>query len=332
MFKNLSIFNKDNKKITEFSKINVIFGYSKSGKTTILSNLNNIFIGKDRHNLVNGTQTIPGDFNVFYLGTKDGIKDHLKLSSKSLLRKMILENQFSEDFSNCCNQISKSINRAQLEIEDLVRSVLPGIKIEINDSDNPLELLMDNMNISLEMDTTSEEKEELFSLVNALSKTTKNQTIVLIDDFNNDLDEETTLNFFEEIEKSQAIFILTTKKPIPQYLVNDNFRIFASRNFGLLQLPNLEKMALDSQNVLEEAHTFEEYMLGMGYLKESQEYRNLLELIKNDEYSNIFRMLTSKNPVVSNKYQKGHVTIIGKTEQELKLYNYILNLISSNHQ
>lgn len=329
MFKTLSIFNKDNKKITEFSKINIIFGYSKSGKTTILSNLNNIFLGKDKHNLINGTQTIPGDFNVFYLGSKDGIKDHLKLSSKSLLRKMILENQFSKEFSDCCEQISKGISQAQLEIESLIREILPGVRLEINDSNNPLGLLVDNMNISLEMDTASEEKEELFSLVNALSKTTKNQTIVLIDDFNNDLDEETTIKFFDEINRSNAVFVLTTKKPIPQYLIDNDVRIFASRQLNLIPLPSLEKMVLNSQSYTEEYHTFEEYMLGIGYLKDSQEYKTMINLIKNDEYSNILRILTSKQPIISNIYERGKVTIIYKNEEERKLYEYILNIINS---
>lgn len=329
MYKTLSIFNKDNKKITEFSKINLIFGYSKSGKTTILSNLNNIFLGKDKHNLINGTQTIPGDFNVFYLGSKDGIKDHLKLSSKSLLRKMILENQFSKEFSDCCEQISKGICQAQLEIESLVREILPGVRLEINDADNPLGLLVDNLNISLEMDTTSEEKEELFSLVNALSKTTKNQTIVLIDDFNNDLDEETTIKFFDEINKSSAIFVLTTKKPIPQYLIENDVRIFASRQLNLIPLPNLEKMVLNSQSYAEEYHTFEEYILGIGYLKDSQEYKTMINLIKNDEYSNILRILTSKQPIIADAYERGKVTIVYKNENERKLYEYILDLINS---
>ncbi len=331
MFKTLSVFNKESKKITEFSKINLLFGYSKSGKTTILSNLNNIFLGKDRHNLVNGTQVIAGEFNVFYLGSKDGIKDHLKLSSKSLLRKMIIENQFSDTFSNCCNQISKNINLAQSEIESLIRNVLPNVKLEINGIDSPLELLVDNMNISLEMDTASEEKEELFSLVNSLSRSTKNQTIVLIDDFNNDLDEETTIKFFEEINKSNAIFILTTKKPLPQYLIEDNVRIFATRECNLISLPSLEKMVLNSQSISEEYHTFEEYILGIGYLKESLEYKTMINLVKNDEYSNILRLLTSKNPVISETYERGKVSIVYKNDGEEKLYNYVLNLINSNN-
>lgn len=330
--KNLSLFNKENKKNIEFSKINIIFGYSKSGKTTFLKDLNSIFLGKNKHILINGTQTISGDFNVFYLNSTDGIRDHLKLSSKSLVRKLIVESQFSNDFNGLCLELSKNITKAKDEIANILKEVLPNLTFSINNIDNPLNLLIDNAEISLNIESSTEDKEELFSLVESLGKLTKTQTIVIIDDFNNDLDEEATINFFDNINTSDAYFILSTKRPIPQHLINTKTRIFTLRNFELIAIPPFEKLALESQDAKEENHSFEEYMLGIGYLKESNEYKKLLETINLDVISNILRILTSKNPVISEKQISGKVTIIPENKMEQKLYQYIFELLNLNNQ
>lgn len=323
---NLSVFNKNTKKIFEFSKINILFGYSKSGKTTLLSGLNSIFLGKDHNNLVNGTQTVNGDFNVFYLGSKDGIKDHLKLSSKSLVRRMLNDQSFSDDFHHYCDDIIKGINGAQQEIEGVIRQVLPKTKIEIPDATRPLDLLLDNISISLEMDSSTEEKEELFSLVNSLSKMTKNKTIVLIDDFNNDFDEETTIKFFDEIKESNAYFILTSKKPISQHILTNEVQCYAVRHYQMIPIPPLDKLVSLSQEQ-EENHTFEEYILGNGYLKNSGYAEIIVDNLKNDQISNLLRILTSKKPIISDKNHDGMVTIIPRTDEEKRLYEYIFGLL-----
>ena len=332
LIKYKQLFNKENKKNIEFSKINIIFGYSKSGKTTFLKDLNSIFLGKNKHILINGTQTISGDFNVFYLNSTDGIRDHLKLSSKSLVRKLIVESQFSNDFNGLCLELSKNITKAKDEIANILKEVLPNLTFSINNIDNPLNLLIDNAEISLNIESSTEDKEELFSLVESLGKLTKTQTIVIIDDFNNDLDEEATINFFDNINTSDAYFILSTKRPIPQHLINTKTRIFTLRNFELIAIPPFEKLALESQDAKEENHSFEEYMLGIGYLKESNEYKKLLETINLDVISNILRILTSKNPVISEKQISGKVTIIPENKMEQKLYQYIFELLNLNNQ
>lgn len=328
---NLSLFSKETKKSIVFSKINIIFGYSKSGKTTYLKELNSVFLGKNKHIIVNGTQTIPGDFNVFYLSSTDDIKDHLKLSSKSLVRKLIVESQFSNEFNNLCLDLSSKISKAKEEISNILNQALPNLKFNINNIDNPLNLLIDNAEISLDIESSTEEKEELFSLVEKLSKLTKNQTIVIIDDFNNDLDEESTISFFNNIMSSNAYFILSTKRPIPQNLIDEVTSIFTLRKFELIAIPSFKKMALESQNLKEENHSFEEYMLGIGYLKESNEYKQLLNSINNDVVSNILRILTSKNPIISKTQIANKVTIIPSDEFEEKLYQYIFELLNLNN-
>jgi hypothetical protein len=327
MFKPITIFSKESKENFVFSQINFVFGYAKSGKTTVLSDLSNIFSGKDKHHLVNGTQAMPNDFNVLSLSSTDGISAHLKLNSKSLLRRLIEENQYSPSFASSCAEIQRGIASAKEEIEEKIRSVLPGTKINVSGAEAPLDFLMDNMAIVLDSDTSSDEKAKLFSIVNCLAESTACQTIVLIDDFNNDFDEEMTLDFFKEIGDTKACFILSTKKSIPQTFLDENASIFAVREEKLLELPPLPKIIETSLTKDDNYSTFEEYMTNRGYAEGSGLEEMYLSQIQNDEKSNIVRILTSHHPSLSHHPQKGRVTICPRSAIEEKIYKEVFALL-----
>lgn len=327
MFRPITVFSKETKENFVFSRINFVFGYAKSGKTSILSDLANILSGKDKHHLVNGTQAMPNDYNVLFLSSADGISAHLKLNSKSLLRRLIEENKYSPSFESACNEIQKGIETAKGEIEEKIRSVLPGTKIEISDTDTPLDLLMDNMNIVLDSDTSSDEKAKLFSIVNCLAETTNCQTIVIIDDFNNDFDEEMTLDFFKEISETQACFILSTKKTIPQTILDESASLFAVREERLIELPPLPKLIETTLNKDANFASFEDYMTGRGYLSGSGLEATYLTQIQNDEKSNLIRILTSHHPVIQNQPQDGKVTICPRSSTEEKIYRNVFALL-----
>ena len=327
MFKPITIFSKETKENFVFSRMNFVFGYAKSGKTSILSDLVNIFSGKDKHHLVNGTQAMPNDFNVLFLSSTDGISAHLKLNSKSLLRRLIQENQYSSSFKAACADIQKGVASAQKEIEERIRTVLPGTKVNVSGGETPLDFLMDNMNIVLESDTTTDEKAKLFSIVNCLAESTSCQTIVIIDDFNNDFDEEMTLEFFKEIDQTQACFILSTKKQIPQSILDDNANIFAVREEKLIELPTLPKIVEGSLTKDERYASFEEYMTGQGYLSNSGLAEMYLAQLQADEKNNVVRILTAHHPLLNSKPQKGRVTICPRSVIEEKIYHNIFSLL-----
>ena len=324
----LTIFSKEKSKIRTFSKINLLFGYAKSGKTTLLEELSNIFSGKSRHYLVNGTQTIGGDFNVFNISSSDGIKDHLKLSSKSLLRKMIEENSYSKEFSAFCSMISKGIEGAKGELEAAIKSVLPGMQIEISDSDKPLDMLIANMSVSLDSDSSSEEKEELFSLVRSLATKSDKENIVLVDDFNSNLDEEGILSFFAQARQCPARFFLTCKTAIPQNVLDEDTSIFCIRHETLYSIPPLNEMI--EKGLGEDKNdkiTFEEYMLGKWYSDYSGINNGIIKAVKSDQCSNIFRILTSRSPIIANDYVSGKVCIVPKSALEENIYRKLLEML-----
>jgi hypothetical protein len=327
MLKNIVVFSKESKRNFVFSHINFIFGYAKSGKTTILLKISDILSGKDKHHLVNGTQSMPNDFNVIFLSSSDGISSHLKLSSKSLLRKTIEENKYSDSFSSSCEMIEKGVEMARGELEGQIQSILPGSRVAISDADNPMTFLIDNMSISFDNSSSSQEKERLFSLVNRLTSLTKIPTIVVIDDFNNDFDEEMTISFLEEIEKSSAYFILSSKKSLSQSFLKEDCSLFAVRDSELTMIPDLKKLVLDSIVGMPEYTSFEEYMTGAGYVSTSGIADFFLEQIQNDERNNIIRILTSKNPIISTKVDQARVTICPRSKEEEEVYRKIFEIL-----
>ncbi len=326
-FQKLLVFDKEKQKFFNFSRINLIFGYAQSGKTSELSKLINIFSGKDKKHNVNGTQAMPNDFNIIDISNEEGVFSHLKLSSKSLVRKAIENSEYTDEIQQSFETINKGINQAQREIECFVHSILPDARIEISHIDKPMSFLLDNLSISLENDSSSASKWQLFSVVSKLVSETPTQTLVFVDDFNSDFDEEYTMRFFEKIRESEAVFFLTTNKPIPQSLIKDDTSVFAMRNGELIEIPSLKTMAIDAITDGPEFQTFEEYMLNTWYIKESEISTCFINVIQSDLNTNILRILTSKNPIISPVPINGRVTISPRSQGEDKLYRSLFEIL-----
>lgn len=324
---NILVFDKEKQKFLNFSKINLIFGYAQSGKTSEISKLINLFSGKDKKYTVNGSQAMPNDFNIINISNDEGVFSHLKLSSKSLVRKAIENNEYTDEIQQSFETITKGINQAQKEIELLVHSVLPSAKVEIAHIDKPMSFLLDNLSISLENDSSSASKWQLFSVVSKLVSETANQTLVFVDDFNSDFDEEYTIKFFSKMKESQAIFFLTSNKPVPQSLIGEESSIFAIRNQELIEMPSIKTLTVDAITQGPEYQTFEEYMLDTWYIKESEISSRFVQTIQSDVNTNLLRILTSKSPVLSPTPIEGRVTICPRSKSEDKLYRAIFEML-----
>lgn len=326
-FQKLTVFNKDKKNFSVFSKVNILLGYAGSGKTSVLSKLADIFSGKDKHHTVNGTQAMPNDYNIISISSADGINNHLKLNSKSLLRKAIEQNQFSQEFETSSKYIQTGFNSVKDELQIFLSRILPGSSVKLSNDDNFINLLLDNISIETSSSSDSINKWNLFSIVESLSEETKNQTIVLFDDFNKDFDEEMTIAFFEKIRKSNAIFFLTSRKTFPQYLIDEEDSLHAVRNDQLISVPSITKLA-ESQLIPNESYqSFEEYMLNGGYISQSEIPAAFARKIFQDQKSNLLRILTAKHPVINPFPIAGKVTICPSSVAEESLYKEIFEIL-----
>ena len=331
MFPQLSICDENNRKYLNFSKANLVFGYAQSGKTYFLESLVDVLSGKEKGYTINGAHVKPDDYNVIYIPAKESITNHLKLNSKSLVRRLIQDYKYSKSFQEAEEAISKEIKIMEDEVTGNIRSVFPSSNIRAVSLNDPLQVLMDNLTLSFDNDSVSFARKSLFDLVTKIVSLTGKQSIVLIDDFNNDFDEESSIQFFEDIEGCDAVFVLASSHPIPQSLLTDDIALFSCREHNVFALPQLSNFLLDSLVGQPEYVSFEEYMLGRGYAVGAEIDKAYLSVLQDDQKTNFLRILTSKNPVISDSLVKGKVTIVPRNANERKIYESLFDLLKIEH-
>lgn len=324
---NLLIINENKRKNLNFSRCNLVFGYCGAGKTKFLEELNGIFSGKNKNWLYNGCNISSMDFNVISISGNENINSHLKLSSKSLLSKYIAKNNFSNEFKIACETLSETLEYTRKEIELSLSNILNDAKVNIKSIDDPLDFILGNISITCSDISSSDERKSLLSLIKSITKLNGSKTIVLIDDFTNNLDEENICSFINDILNLDAYFVLATNKTIPQYFLNNEIKIFAIRDNEAFCFQDLDQLLIDAIEGQPEYYSFEEYMLGKGYTRKSGILNLYIDIIRNDINTNFFRILTSKNPIINDKYIKGKITIVPRSPNEEKLYKYIFELL-----
>lgn len=322
------VFSQVEKKYLTFSKLNFIFGHAESGKTQTLKKLEQVFLGKEKKYTVNGTQTVPGDFDVIAVSSDEGISNHIKMGAKSLLRHSLVEHEYSERFDESCAVLANGLKEMVGELQNYVDDFLPGVKLEVQGADEAMDFLLSNLTISLDSASSSRQKSLLFSLIGSISSKPMGRTIVLIDDFNNAFDEENTIAFLEKIKETDACFILTTKSPIPQFPMGGDCKVFCMRDGVILSLPPLDDLVSSAlMDDGENRMTFEEYLLGQGYVPFSETYEKSLQAAMCDPLANIQRILTAKEPVISKERVPGKVTIVPRTQEEEKIYHKVFEIL-----
>lgn len=322
----LVLFSEEKRKNIYFSNINFIFGYSESGKTTRLEDLKQIFSGKSKKYLINGIPIKPDDFNIISISTKEDINSHLKLSSKSLIKKYLSESSYSLDFMSLCNNVEVSLEKIIDELNHKMNFFLPNSTITAKES-KTLDLILDNISINLDNSSSSYTRNSLFALLKIIAKETQN-TIIFIDDFDYGLDEENVIRFIDMIKNINAYFFLTSGRAITQSIIDNECSIFAVRNQKLMPIPNISDLiniSLETQPIYT---SYEEYMLSKGYLDLSGIKESMISEIQSDQKANILRILTAKEPIISIKQVKGKVTIVPKGTEDEKLYQSIFEILS----
>lgn len=313
----------------QFSKVNLFFGYSQSGKSSTLSFIESLFSGKEKKWMVNSSIVGSDDYEVISISDKEGINDHLKLSSKSLLTKIFLKSNYSDEFKNTCNNLSKYLTLAQDYLSETLSKKMPFLNMEIKKSGDPLEFLINNISLTFDSYSSSASKNALYSLIKVINENSLNKKLIfIIDDFNIFMDEEETCRFFNLMNETDATFFLSSSHPIPQHLLTDDMCLYSVRNGEAYFLPSLDKLIAESIFGQDQYMSFEEYMLNAGYAKNSGEIAKKVQIIKDDLNCNLLRILCSKNPSLDDGDGKSSlVRITPRDDIEKAIYLYVFNML-----
>lgn len=330
----INYYKNDIKNTIEVSKVNIFYGYSGSGKTKLAKTLEEGLLGKDKSFSINGSNIIKDENNVLLLDSKESIHEHLKLSSKSYLKKLYYKPM--QDYLNENEQVLDNINKQFSEINKQLhkitnkfnkRSTINTINLEFKITSNE-SILNDCINVTISDDiSSSQSREMLFNLITILNF--EKNTHIIIDNFDSFLDESGIITLFKLLENFNGIAYLFTNKPTSIMYSINKYSIFSVRNENIYNLSNLTYILNDSI-IQDENKTYIEYMLNEGY--DNITNKNQIELSRmiNNSICNIGRMLTSKEYIICNEINYDIISIIPNNEKEEVFLKKINNLINND--
>ena len=279
---------------------------------------------------------------MIFIDNSATILDHLKLTSKSYIKSLLtpiideeLEKHEDTDFdfvskgNECLEKINVKISQ---EIEKINKTTMNS-KFNIGLNIESFESIFDKL-ITYSFDeiednppSLSSARELLYSFVLLQTNSSERKTIVLIDDFDSNIDEELTINIINNLKNTgdNIHFILTSNKPssLP-YLVNIA-NIYSIKNSMLLNFSDISYFINNNKDIIYE--TFEEYMIN-GYYGKIQEEKTIKEIQKNLIY-NFGRILTSKNYCVYGSGTNCNgITILPNSEAEKRFYENVEHYIN----
>ncbi|MDR3258284.1 MAG: hypothetical protein LBT51_01555 [Fusobacteriaceae bacterium] len=318
------------------SKINLFYGYNNSGKTYLAKLFNDGFNQKIKSLfLVNGVQVGKNDYEVIFVNSKENIDDHVKFTSKSILRKIfmnkIIENINKEGgFEDYLYKKFESINENLVKMLENFNNEL-NAKINISLEMETLEDFIANyVKITFSQDdiSSSSNKINFYKTITEYVISSNNSKIIIIDDFDSFLDEKSTLKFLNMLESiDKHIFILFSNKPTSLTYAIGKYNIFSIRENKLIDLSNIKKMIQYSFfNESEGKHSFEEYVIENKLILLKEEYQILLDSISKNININLGRMLVNKEYSFNIKSNE-IIKIIPNSEIEKSYLEYVKQLL-----
>ena len=322
-------------KTLNLSKTNIFYGYSSSGKTTFAKILEQGFTGKLKGFLVNNANVIKDEYKVILINSKESIIDHIKLSSKSYLKSFYYnetKNYFDnhtellDDINNKFIELNSKLNVLSMNFNSKTTLAKIKLSLGINSSEELIDNFM-NIEISDSDLSSSASKELLIMLLTTLNYDNSN-VILIIDDFDASIDEETTRNIFEKINNFKGTVLLFTNKPNSLMYSIDRYNIFNIREDYIYDFSNLLFILKDSLDKQDDKQSFEEYMMNYGYIEATGDLKNIYNKIKINSIFNLGRIFTSKNYIISDTIDYHKTCIIPSNEDENKFLLKIDSLIN----
>ncbi len=334
---NVKFYKNEKKYVLNFGKINFFYGYSNSGKTSLAQLLESGLSGKDKTFLKNSISIKKDENNVIFIDSKESIIDHIKLNSKSYIKKYFQKDIKDYFDSNDCvvgeiNNILNDINKKLKNICDEINIYSEPLQINVQISINNYEEIVDNF-LKLSIDdaclSSSSSKELLIYLIMLLEEN-KEDTHIIIDDFDSQLDEESIIKLIDKINNSNSFFYLFTNKTISLPYTIDRYNVFNIREDKIFDFTNLKYIVKCALSGDKKYDNFEEYMLDEGYLNCTGYIEQTYKITKTNSIYNLGRMFVSKKFEISDNIDYKTIKINPSNENEKIILNYINDLINLN--
>ena len=116
----------DNNHYLVFKNINLFFGGTSSGKTTLSEFFNKAFSGQSKEFMIDHQYVFKNQFDVIYINGVTNLTDEVKLSSKTLLNRILKEIISSQD---------------EMLIDQIKQNIVYGMKPIISEIQNRISIV-----------------------------------------------------------------------------------------------------------------------------------------------------------------------------------------------
>ena len=239
----------DNNHYLVFKNINLFFGGTSSGKTTLSEFFNKAFSGQSKEFMIDHYYFFKNQFDVIYINGVTNLTDEVKLSSKTLLNRILKEIISSQD-EMLIDQIKQNIVYEMKpiisEIQNRISIVKEPPDFYVDDLIKLLKLFYPFFN-DFDINSSSSSRFITLNLLYAFDNNNK-EKIFIIDDFDlyldlsqmlylidkfNQLDKYTFLLFSRSIELCNMLV-----DQFPIFLLDKNFQSLDSYLNSLVQFIN----------------------------------------------------------------------------------------------
>ena len=293
----------DNNHYLVFKNINLFFGGTSSGKTTLSEFFNKAFNGQSKEFMINHQYVLKNQFDVIYINGATNLTDEVKFSSKTLLNRLMKEIISSQD-DMLIDQIKQNVAYEMKPIISEIHNRISIVKeppdFYVDDLIKLLKLFYPFFN-DFDINSSSSSRFITLNLLDAFENNDK-EKIIIIDDFDLYLDLSQMLYLIDKFNQLNKYTFLLFSRSIelcnmlvdqfPIFLLDKNFQFLDSYLNSLVQFINnfsqFDYYPLISDDELHKI----EYSLKTYYLREiltliSSKYPELMiqNLEKNEFYT-----------------------------------------------
>ncbi|MCL2522106.1 MAG: hypothetical protein FWE36_04520 [Erysipelotrichales bacterium] len=334
------IFKEKTQSELKIGKLNIFYGSSNSGKSMLLKELSESFSGKGTSNFsINNCTVSKTEFDVLFFDISNTFNEQLKqAANKSLLKKIIYEQIISasekelstekklvESINESLDELSEQVNSVFSFMNDIMQNCKINLKLNVESIEELLPVIISFIIDENEKNifSHSNSKQLLFALIFYYIKINAQQKVIIIDNFDAELDEELIICYLNQMKKmiahSNCYFILSSNRTESLLHSFGNAKIFCLKNDKIKDLSNIELFLKKSilENPEEKINsTFEEFLLNTHMFVADEQLQAIKSQIKTSIPYNLGKMLVNKDYVISDQIIENKISIVPNSKIE----------------